>query len=81
MEDVAMPDHIDMYTIQADFDRLALLSEEGWDHNNHYHNFLENPLLASSTPLRCHRCHFNSCLLSNPHTDLSSALNSTSVLM
>lgn len=26
--------------IQADFDRLALLSEEGWDHNSHYHRFL-----------------------------------------
>jgi SAM-dependent methyltransferase len=35
-----MPDYVDMQTIQADFDRLALLSDEGWNHNNHYHNFL-----------------------------------------
>jgi ubiquinone/menaquinone biosynthesis C-methylase UbiE len=27
-------------TIQADFDRIALLSNESWDHNTHYHNFL-----------------------------------------
>lgn len=27
-------------TIQADFDRLALATSDGWDHNNHYHNFL-----------------------------------------
>jgi SAM-dependent methyltransferase len=26
--------------IQADFDRLALLSQEQWDHNAHYHGFL-----------------------------------------
>jgi ubiquinone/menaquinone biosynthesis C-methylase UbiE len=29
-----------MSTIQADFDRLALLDAQGWTHNNHYHNFL-----------------------------------------
>lgn len=29
-----------MHTIQADFDRLAPLSGEGWDHNSHYHSFL-----------------------------------------
>jgi len=29
-----------MSTIQADFDRIALLSEEGWNHNRHYHAFL-----------------------------------------
>jgi ubiquinone/menaquinone biosynthesis C-methylase UbiE len=29
-----------MQEIQADFDRLALLSDEGWNHNHHYHNFL-----------------------------------------
>jgi ubiquinone/menaquinone biosynthesis C-methylase UbiE len=29
-----------MSTIQADFDRLALLDAEGWTQNNHYHNFL-----------------------------------------
>lgn len=27
-------------TIQADFDRIALLSSGAWDHNQHYHNFL-----------------------------------------
>jgi SAM-dependent methyltransferase len=27
-------------TIQADFDCIALLSSEGWDHNSHYHDFL-----------------------------------------
>jgi SAM-dependent methyltransferase len=26
--------------IQTDFDRLARLSTEGWDHNTHYHSFL-----------------------------------------
>ena len=29
-----------MSSIEADFDRLALLDEEGWTANNHYHNFL-----------------------------------------
>lgn len=29
-----------MTSIEADFDRLALLDEEGWTSNNHYHNFL-----------------------------------------
>jgi SAM-dependent methyltransferase len=27
-------------TVRADFDRIALLAEEGWDHNSHYHGFL-----------------------------------------
>ncbi|HET8852781.1 MAG TPA: methyltransferase domain-containing protein [Ktedonobacteraceae bacterium] len=36
----AMPDYIDMHTIQADFDRLAPLARESWDHNSHYHSFL-----------------------------------------
>lgn len=27
-------------TIQADFDRIAPLSSDGWNHNSHYHNFL-----------------------------------------
>lgn len=26
--------------VQADFDRLALLSDDGWSHNSHYHPFL-----------------------------------------
>lgn len=29
-----------MLSIEADFDRLALLDENGWTSNNHYHNFL-----------------------------------------
>ena len=29
-----------MSTIQADFDELALLPAEAWDHNSHYHDFL-----------------------------------------
>ena len=29
-----------MSTIQADFDDLALLPAEQWDHNSHYHDFL-----------------------------------------
>ena len=29
-----------MQTIQADFDRIALLSTDGWNRNNHYHDFL-----------------------------------------
>lgn len=29
-----------MCVVEKDFDRLALLDEEGWTHNNHYHNFL-----------------------------------------
>jgi 2-polyprenyl-3-methyl-5-hydroxy-6-metoxy-1,4-benzoquinol methylase len=37
-----------MFTIQSDFDRIALLSGEGWDHNSHYHNFL-----LKQIPSRC----------------------------
>jgi len=29
-----------MSSIEADFDRLALLDDEGWTANNHYHSFL-----------------------------------------
>lgn len=29
-----------MSSVEADFDRLALLDEEGWTSNNHYHEFL-----------------------------------------
>ena len=29
-----------MSTVQADFDELALLPAEEWDHNSHYHDFL-----------------------------------------
>lgn len=30
----------EMSTVQADFDRIALLAGEGWDHSTHYHDFL-----------------------------------------
>jgi SAM-dependent methyltransferase len=30
----------DTQTVQADFNRIALLPEEKWNHNNHYHPFL-----------------------------------------
>jgi SAM-dependent methyltransferase len=30
----------DTSTIQADFDRIAQISGEGWNHNRHYHGFL-----------------------------------------
>ena len=29
-----------MCTVQRDFDRIALLSQEGWDHNVQYHGYL-----------------------------------------
>ncbi|HEX6189387.1 MAG TPA: methyltransferase domain-containing protein [Pyrinomonadaceae bacterium] len=29
-----------MCVVEKDFDRLALLDDEGWTHNNHYHSFL-----------------------------------------
>src|SRR5918993_5998821 len=29
-----------MSSVEADFDRLALLDQEGWSTNNHYHDFL-----------------------------------------
>ena len=29
-----------MRTVQADFDRIAQLSQEGWDHNGQYHGYL-----------------------------------------
>ena len=35
-----MAETVDIATIQADFDQLALLCSESWDHNNHYHRFL-----------------------------------------
>lgn len=34
--------------IQQDFDRLAEFSNEGWDHNSHYHAFLLKQLPAAS---------------------------------
>jgi ubiquinone/menaquinone biosynthesis C-methylase UbiE len=38
-----------MSTIQQDFDRIALVSEDGAAHNDHYHNFLIRHL-----PPNCH---------------------------
>lgn len=35
-------------TIQTDFDRIAMLSDEVWDHNIHYHNYL-----MSKIPSHC----------------------------
>src|SRR5207247_492669 len=35
-----MIDHPDIPQIQADFDRLAAFSQDGWNHNSHYHRFL-----------------------------------------
>ena len=47
-----MREKIDTKTIQADFDRIALLSSnasgERWNHNNHYHRFL-----LEQVPTRC----------------------------
>jgi SAM-dependent methyltransferase len=39
----------DMSTIQQDFDRIALVSEDGATRNDHYHNFLLRHL-----PPNCH---------------------------
>lgn len=36
-------------TIRADFDRIALVSEDGWNHNNHYHRFLLRHLPSPCT--------------------------------
>lgn len=44
----AMSDHVDMSAIQADFDRIALFSADGWNHNSHYHNFL-----LKHVPVQC----------------------------
>jgi len=35
-----MTDCPDTSLIQADFDRLAAFSTDGWNHNSHYHRFL-----------------------------------------
>ena len=35
--------------IRADFDRIALLATEGWNHNSHYHQFLLHQI-----PAECH---------------------------
>jgi ubiquinone/menaquinone biosynthesis C-methylase UbiE len=35
-----MIDRLDIPQIQADFDRLTEFSQDGWNHNSHYHRFL-----------------------------------------
>lgn len=35
-----------MSDVRADFDRIALLSGEGWDHSSHYHGFLARHIPA-----------------------------------
>jgi ubiquinone/menaquinone biosynthesis C-methylase UbiE len=40
---------IDRQAVQADFDRIAPLTGEGWDHNSHYHGFLLRQLPAHCT--------------------------------
>jgi ubiquinone/menaquinone biosynthesis C-methylase UbiE len=35
-------------TVRADFDRIALLSDESWNHNAHYHDYL-----MKKVPARC----------------------------
>src|SRR5262245_22382569 len=37
-----------MSAVEKDFDRLALLDEGGWTHNNHYHKFLLRHVPADS---------------------------------
>ena len=36
-------------TIRSDFDKLALLDEDSWDHNSHYHNYLLKQIPANAT--------------------------------
>lgn len=36
-----------MSTVQADFDRIALLAADGWDHNSYYHGYLLKHLPAA----------------------------------
>jgi hypothetical protein len=31
---------VPMEIVRADFDRLAALSDDGWEHNSHYHGYL-----------------------------------------
>lgn len=35
-----------LQAIQADFDKIALLADEQWNHNSHYHNYLLRQLPA-----------------------------------
>jgi ubiquinone/menaquinone biosynthesis C-methylase UbiE len=37
-----------MSTVQSDFDRIAMIAQDGWDHNAPYHRYLLRHI-----PLRC----------------------------
>jgi len=39
---------VSVETIKADFDRIAMVADDGWDHNVHYHQYLLNQI-----PLPC----------------------------
>jgi ubiquinone/menaquinone biosynthesis C-methylase UbiE len=45
-----MTDQSDLSLIRADFDRLAAFSQDGWNHNSHYHRFL-----LRHVPPHCHQ--------------------------
>ena len=58
---------VDPRTIQADFDRIAALSGEQWDHNSHYHGFLLRQLprhCGAVLDLGCGTGAFSRCLAS-----------------
>ncbi|MEW5868264.1 MAG: class I SAM-dependent methyltransferase [Chloroflexota bacterium] len=52
-------------TIQSDFDKLALLDADGWDHNRHYHAFLLKqlpPICHEALEIGCGTGVFSRCL-------------------
>src|SRR5438105_12851371 len=54
-----------MSKVQADFDRIALLADETWDHNSHYHGFLLRQLprhCGAVLDLGCGTGAFSRCL-------------------
>ncbi len=46
----------DLSLIRADFDRLAAFSQDGWNHNSHYHRFL-----LRHVPLHCRQAFEVGC--------------------
>ena len=57
----------EMSKIQADFDRIALLSGNGWNHNSHYHGFLLKqlpPHCANALEIGCGTGAFSRLLAS-----------------
>ena len=40
---------MEINTIQSDFDKLALLDADNWDHNSHYHNYLLKQVPSNTT--------------------------------